>query len=317
MIKIPPKIILFMNISQKQGFSLIELAIALTIMAILASSIVPIAIRSLQIKAAEKTALEMAMVQQASQNYYNDHNVWPNDIPTLQSNGYLSSTWTVINPWQNPYHLSSVNLALAVDTDVPLQWAPLVASRLPAAVINPAGVEANKNVSSSVLMASGGSSVPSGSIMPLTTNVIPSGWLLCNGQTVSRVTYNNLFNTIGITFGAGDGITTFTLPDLRGRTVVGLDNMGGNAANVITGWSGARVLGGTFGEEKHQLTIGEMPSHHFDIMINDTTSAGGPVRYPETVNITRLKPYPTNTLGNDQPHNVVQPSMAVNWIIKT
>jgi hypothetical protein len=49
----------------------------------------------------------------------------------------------------------------------------------------------------------------------------PSGWLLCDGTAVSRTTYSALFAAIGTSYGAGDGSTTFNLPDLRGRVPVG------------------------------------------------------------------------------------------------
>ena len=62
----------------------------------------------------------------------------------------------------------------------------------------------------------------------------PSGWLLCYGQAVSRSTYALLFAVIGTSYGAGDTTTTFNLPDARGRTSVGKDDMGGVAANRIT-----------------------------------------------------------------------------------
>lgn len=75
---------------------------------------------------------------------------------------------------------------------------------------------------------------------------VPAAWYLCYGQAVSRTTYAALFSVIGTSWGAGDGSTTFNLPDLRGRVMAGLDNMGGSAANRIT--SGvAGVQGGTLG----------------------------------------------------------------------
>jgi microcystin-dependent protein len=58
--------------------------------------------------------------------------------------------------------------------------------------------------------------VPSGSISMFGGAAAPTGWLLCNGALVSRTTYASLFTAIGTTFGAGDGSTTFGLPDLRG-----------------------------------------------------------------------------------------------------
>ena len=58
--------------------------------------------------------------------------------------------------------------------------------------------------------------VPSGAVAHFAMNTAPTGWLKANGALVSRTTYANLFAAIGTTFGAGDGSTTFALPDLRG-----------------------------------------------------------------------------------------------------
>lgn len=64
--------------------------------------------------------------------------------------------------------------------------------------------------------------------------VAPQGWLMCFGQAVSRTTYANLFAKIGTTYGAGDGSSTFNLPDARGRVSAGKDNMGGTTAGRLT-----------------------------------------------------------------------------------
>ena len=73
-----------------------------------------------------------------------------------------------------------------------------------------------------------------GSILPYGGTSAPTGWQLCYGQAISRTTYSALFAVIGIAFGAGDGSTTFNVPDLRGRAPIGADNMGGAAANRVT-----------------------------------------------------------------------------------
>ena len=76
--------------------------------------------------------------------------------------------------------------------------------------------------------------LPVGCVLPYAGSSAPTNFLLCYGQAVSRTTYADLFAAIGTTFGAGDGATTFNLPDLRGRMVAGQDNMGGSAANRVT-----------------------------------------------------------------------------------
>lgn len=71
------------------------------------------------------------------------------------------------------------------------------------------------------LMQAGAALVPPGTILTWPTIAAPTGYLLCDGSLVSRTTYADLFGVISTTFGAGDGSTTFQLPDLRGRFVVG------------------------------------------------------------------------------------------------
>lgn len=63
-----------------------------------------------------------------------------------------------------------------------------------------------------------------GEILHVAGSVPPSGTLAANGQTISRATYANLFAAIGVTFGAGDGSTTFLVPDLRGEFIRGVDS---------------------------------------------------------------------------------------------
>lgn len=92
--------------------------------------------------------------------------------------------------------------------------------------------------------------MPTGTVVPYAGSAAPGGWLLCRGQAVSRSTYADLFNVIGTTFGAGDGSTTFNLPDLQGKFPVG-----------VSGADPDYTLAGTGGEEEHTLTATEMPGH--------------------------------------------------------
>lgn len=91
----------------------------------------------------------------------------------------------------------------------------------------------------------------------------PALWLLMFGQAISRTTYASLFAVIGTTFGSGDGVTTFNVPDARGRVVAGADNMGGSAASRLTTASGMTTgnLGGTGGVETVTITTATMPVH--------------------------------------------------------
>ena len=297
----------------KKGFSLIELSIGVLLLSILISAVVPNFVMGIRQDAAKKTAVEIAQIQEAARKYYVDKGKWPTDFPTLAA-GYLDPTWsaTNLNPFGNPYSISISSPNLTVQTKIPTDVNQVVAANLQ--MVNVTG----QTVQSSVTPPGGFNTIPVGSIIPWPSSTLPFGFLWCNGQNVSRTTYSGLFAVIGTIYGSGDGSTTFGLPDTMGRAIVGVDSMGGaSSANRITLWgSSPATTGGTFGEDKHHLTIPELPAHNFYIMINDTTSSGGPVRYPETVAITSLKPYYSNTVGQDQLHNVVQPSIAMGYIIK-
>jgi len=173
----------------------------------------------------------------------------------------------------------------------------------------------------------------------------PSGYLLCDGTAYARTDYSNLYSVIGVAFGAGDGTTTFNVPDLRGRVP-----MGAGAGAGLT----ARALGARGGEESHLLTAAEMPSHghgvsdpghahsladpgHAHSIANYFTAPNGANNLTAGTNFnarqnqvyatggsgTGMGVYGAVTgigiaaAGGGGAHNVVQPFQAVNWFIKT
>jgi microcystin-dependent protein len=180
------------------------------------------------------------------------------------------------------------------------------------------------------LKAFAGSSVPSWA---------EGQWLLCDGSAVSRTAYASLFEAIGETWGVGDGATTFNLPDLRGRALVGLDNMGGVAANRVTA-SGSGIdgtaLGAAGGAETHVLTSNEMPAHRHHAFANvdgtgslNNLSSTNQACKQATVNGVPDFEYVvqgtdadatlgrTSSAGGSGGHNNMQPSAMVNYLIKT
>lgn len=127
---------------------------------------------------------------------------------------------------------------------------------------------------------------PTGMVVSFAGSTAPTGWLLCYGQNVSRTTYADLFAVISTTYGSGDGSTTFTLPDLRGRVVAGQDDMGGSSANRLTGLSGGidgDVLGGTGGDESHALTEAQLASHDHSVDPPSTASGTESADHTHTV----------------------------------
>jgi len=265
----------------KKGFSLIELCIALGVLVILTSSITPVFIKRIQIKAGEKTALEMSVIQQAALSYYVANNAWPASIQALQSAGYLNSAWLANNPWQNAYIISSNASAFTVSTTVPQEWTNLVARDLPASSILGAIV-------ASTVPAPGNAqndSLPIGSILIWSGTVasIPGGWQLCDG--------------------------TNGTPDLRDRFVVGARQDSGGVS--MTSVSGS--LTKTGGEAYHNLTIDEMPAHSHSY--NEPTFLS---RYDGHTSAlcTGTQGAQTNAVGGGKPHNILPPYYALCFIMK-
>lgn len=161
-----------------------------------------------------------------------------------------------------------------------------------------------------------GGLAPAGVVLPFAGASAPTGWLLCFGQAVSRTTYATLFTALGTTYGAGDGSTTFALPDLRGRVAAGEDDMGGTAASRLTtagsGVNGA-ALGATGGAQTHTLDVTQIPAHtHGTGGDNLTVSAGAQsVRYGNNLNTLA-----TSSTGGGLAHNNTQPTIVLNYIIK-
>ena len=156
-----------------------------------------------------------------------------------------------------------------------------------------------------------GDTLPVGAIMPFGSDTIPDNWLLCDGSAVSRTTYQQLFNTIGTTYGTGDGFTTFNLPNLQGKIPVGK-----NANDTDFD-----KLGETGGEKTHTLTINEMPSHNHQreqtgralYWDENLTEMGG---LTSGVNVQISWNRDTTNTGGSQPHNNLQPYIVQNYIIK-
>jgi microcystin-dependent protein len=121
-----------------------------------------------------------------------------------------------------------------------------------------AGLDATGKVPAAQLPASTpGFTMPSGVILPFAGGSAPTGFLFCQGQAVSRTTYANLFTAIGTSYGAGDGSTTFNLPDLQGRLPVG---KGTNADVATLGGSDGVSLANRTPKHNHSNGL-SLPNH--------------------------------------------------------
>jgi len=163
--------------------------------------------------------------------------------------------------------------------------------------------------------------MPTGSILPYAGSSAPTGYLFCDGNEYDQTgTHSSLFSTIGLTYNTGGETTNFfRVPDLQGRVIAGRDNMSGTSANRLTtaksGINGDN-LGAFGGLEEHTLSEAQMPVH--------THGIGGlelQLRTDGAANF-RLSPGDTSigdtkSSGSGQAHNNVQPTIILNYIIKT
>lgn len=118
----------------------------------------------------------------------------------------------------------------------------------------------------------------------------PGGWMVCNGAAISRATYPDLYAVIGTTYGAGDGSTTFNLPDLRGRVGVGAGQ--GTYTGAIN-----RVMAASGGEELHVLVTAELaahahsisdPTHNHSQNAHNHGDPGHNHAFPATINVSSV-----------------------------
>lgn len=164
--------------------------------------------------------------------------------------------------------------------------------------------------------------IPTGFVGCYAGSTPPTNTLEAYGQAVSRITYAGLFSHLGTTHGAGDGVTTFNLPDLRGRVMIGMDNMGGSAANRITvastGGANSTTLGGSGGAEMHTLTIAQMPAHvHREQYANGGTGATVMIGGDNNPSSAVTGEVDTQSTGGGAAHNNTQPWIALKCVIGT
>ena len=182
--------------------------------------------------------------------------------------------------------------------------------------------------------------IPTATIVPWTDSTVPSGFLECNGTAVSRTTYADLFAVVGTTYGAGDGSTTFNVPDLQDNVPVGkspgkaLASTGG--ANTVT--SGGNVGGST---ANATLSESQLASHDHNLTAGNVSFKSGgnnPFWGPQVPspnsggpgNKTKALSGNSGNAGSGSGHShnmsanfsgnatsVVQPYLALIYIIKT
>jgi hypothetical protein len=162
-------------------------------------------------------------------------------------------------------------------------------------------VPGNATITGNLTVSGSNNVVPAGSLLMWSTGVAPSGYLLCNGNAVSRSTYAALFAVIGTTFGAGDNVTTFNLPNYTNRMPYGttVGATGGSADATLVAHTH------TFSGNTGAMNSNQAHSHSVNDPGHDHGMAGA--AFPDTFNSTTYVPSRITTL----------PFVSSNWAVTT
>lgn len=161
-----------------------------------------------------------------------------------------------------------------------------------------------------------GAGAPVGAVIFYPVNIVPTGWLICNAQAVSRTTYDRLFARIGTNHGFGDGSTTFNVPDYQNRFLVGA--------------GGTKAVGSTGGEERVTLDVAEIPEFLDINWVNPTTNlsvasqnvlSGGttgasPMDIDSDNSVARTSEVRLEVGGNGESHENMPPWASGLWLIR-
>lgn len=171
-----------------------------------------------------------------------------------------------------------------------------------------------------------------GELTPYAGATAPAGTLLCFGQAISRTAYVGLFTALGTTHGAGDGSTTFNLPDMRGRAAAGKSDMGGSDAGNL---AGGGTLGAALGAQTNtaSTSVSGATSGSLSVAVNGTTSpetegfvaaaasGSGAAQFQHTHNFNGSGGTSGSLFvaasGVSGAFSVVQPSRVLNYLIRT
>jgi len=176
---------------------------------------------------------------------------------------------------------------------------------------------------------------PVGAIIAYAGVTAPLGWALCDGTELRISDYTELFAVIGYSFGAAPTVTTgfFKVPDMRGRLPLGMDNMGGTSADVVTA-TYADDIGSLGGSETNTINVTNLPEHKHDMRgdsgdqyyairdVSGTPNDSEAIVYDAPTALGNGQAIPnsggviaTGTLG--QPLNVMNPTLTLSYIIYT
>ena len=169
--------------------------------------------------------------------------------------------------------------------------------------------------------------IPTATIVPWSDSSVPTGFLECAGAAVSRSTYSDLFAIIGTTYGAGNGSTTFTLPNLANNVAIGKSN---NKALASTGGANTVSSTGNVGGStaNASLSVAQLASHSHNMNVGGRAMGQNQLDQDLPSQAPEGKATDTSGSGSGHQHNmsanfsgdstsVLQPYLTVIYIIKT
>ena len=168
-------------------------------------------------------------------------------------------------------------------------------------------------VTSNIQTQIDGVSSPTASVIAYAGSSAPSGWLLCDGASISRSTYSTLYAAIGTTYGSASE-STFNVPDIEGRVIAGKESSDTRLTSGGSGINGG-TLGSTGGTETHTLLTAEMPAHTHTQ--DDDSFVGSGNSGVSTSIWAGVGSQDTGSTGGDGAHQNTQPTIVLNYIIKT
>lgn len=166
--------------------------------------------------------------------------------------------------------------------------------------------EPGVNVSSWLELSNNAQGNPPGTVIDFAGTSPPAGYLECDGQEISRTTYSRLFDAIGTTWGAGDGSTTFLVPNMNGYTTIGRNGATSSVPNTPGSRGGATAV---------SLAPSQMPAHthSYQNLFAGGGSTSGPGPFVAATGYVNRN---TGSSGSGASHNNMQPSAVVLKCIK-
>lgn len=215
------------------------------------------------------------------------------DIDTALEDYYTSAQ--VDTSLQNYYTTSQTDSAISTAVSNVVDTAPALLDTL-----NELSAALNDDPNFATTVANAlAALVPAGTISQTARATAPSGYLLCDGSAISRTTYSALFSAIGTAYGAGDGSTTFNIPNLKGKVPVGYD----------PAQTEFDALGETGGAKTHTLSANELPSH-----THSGTTGGQSSDHTHGFSATTsTNGFHSHGLSNNASNMVSDANQGINW----